>query len=85
MTETMPTVLRDIVPRVGSIWIWEPLKPHARQKARVTAVRWNGEEVWVEAANERGQLTWNELSHWVESTVLLHTAAEAQGGEGNHD
>lgn len=35
-------------PEVGSRWIWEPKKDHAREPVVVTEVKWNGEEWWVE-------------------------------------
>lgn len=74
--DEIPALLRDVVPTAGSLWAWEPLKAHARQEVRVTAVKWNGEEVWVEYADERGHLYSNELSRWVEATVLLQPAPE---------
>lgn len=67
----IPALLRDVVPSVGSIWAREPLKPHASERTRVTAVRWNGEAVWVESVGENGQKAWNELGRWVEATVLI--------------
>ena len=80
-TETMPDVLRGIAPEVGSIWEWEPLNSRARELVRVTAVTWNGEECWVESepmtrnvylnpapGRDRFQ---NELSRWVQATVLV--------------
>lgn len=39
------------VPREGSVWMWEPNKPHARQRLEVTETKWNGEEWWVKSKN----------------------------------
>ncbi len=59
------------LPRKGTTWIWEPLKPHARESVVVTEVKWNGEEWWVESESVRtGERHWNELSRWVEATVF---------------
>lgn len=81
----MPDDLRSIVPSVGSIWEWEPLNEFARQTMRVTDVRWNGEEAWIEsepvnparecagAVRPIGRV-WNELGHWVQATVLVEPA-----------
>lgn len=68
---TLPDILRSVVPRVGSRWIWEPLKAHAREPVRVTQVTWNGAAVWVESEGAGGKRSWNELDRWVEATVLV--------------
>lgn len=34
-------------PAVGSRWVWEPRKEHARENLEVVEVKWNGEEWWV--------------------------------------
>ena len=75
-TDEIPDLLQGIAPRVGSVWEWEPLKAHARERCRVTAVRWNGKETWVECENSSGKKAWNELSRWVEATVLVEPAPE---------
>ena len=75
------------LPVVGSVWRWEPEKPHAREAVIVTAVRWNGEEWLVECdrLNEpptfvkapltpAGKPVWNDLSRWVEATVFVAAA-----------
>jgi hypothetical protein len=72
---TVPDLLSDIVPTVGSTWCWGPLKPHARETVRVTDVRWNGEEVWIESEGQSGRRYWNELSRWIEATVLVDLGA----------
>lgn len=35
------------LPKVGTRWVWEIEKPHARELIEVTEVFWNGEEWWV--------------------------------------
>lgn len=70
----LPDVLRGIVPSIGSIWIWEPMLDHARATLKVTDVKWNGEEAWVETQNldkPDAERSWNELGHWVQATVLV--------------
>jgi hypothetical protein len=69
----IPKLLKPLVPQVGQVWLWEPEKRHARQRVVVTAVEWNGEEVWIESENigiEGGGRYWNDLSRWVEATVF---------------
>jgi len=36
------------LPAVGTRWVWEIDQPAARALIEVKAVRWNGEEWWVE-------------------------------------
>ena len=75
MEDLMPVELRGIVPRVGSIWEWEPLKVHARERVRVTRVWWSGDECWVESERLDGsQGLPNSLDRWVEATVLVEPA-----------
>ena len=72
----VPELLKPLVPNLGDVWLWEPEKPHARESVVVTEVKWNGEEVWIECrgvSNEKR--TWNDLSRWVEATVLQSVAA----------
>lgn len=77
MTE-MPEVLRPLVPSVGSVWLWEPMSPHAWEVVRVTDVIWNGEEVMVESEPLKpsalvmadGPKVWNDFGRWIEATVL---------------
>lgn len=57
--------------REGSVWCWEPLKPHAAE-CTVTATRWNGEEWWIELETGRDRARhWNELDRFVEAAVLV--------------
>jgi hypothetical protein len=76
-------------PVVGSLWVWEPEKPHAVALIKVTAVRWNGEEWFVgtEAlAENAGEVMgtsnighgviWNDLSHFWEA---CHYVAASPG------
>lgn len=70
----IPDVLQGIVPSIDSIWIWEPMLDHARATLKVTDVKWNGEEAWVETQNldkPDAERCWNELAHWVQATVLV--------------
>jgi hypothetical protein len=69
-----------VLPAVGSVWWWEPEKPHARALVQVDEVEFNGEEwvVWCSDPNDKSaEWYWNELSRWVEATVL-HSAATPQ-------
>ena len=68
----MPEVLRPLVPSVGSVWMWEPDKAHAREPATVTAVTWNGEEVWIESESFEGKRCLNEFSRWIQAAVFLN-------------
>jgi hypothetical protein len=72
----MPDLLRGIAPRAGSVWEWEPLKPHARTTVTVVASKWNGEACWVETMTPDGKLQWNELDRWVEAAVLIRPPLE---------
>ena len=68
----MPEILNTIVPRQGQVWYWEPERPHARCMLTVLEVKWDGEEVWIKTKQHRtGEENWNELSRWVEATVLV--------------
>lgn len=68
----IPDCLRGVVPTVGSVWEWEPLSPHARETVRVIEVVWNGEEVWITTEMVAGgKRSSNDLSRWVEATVLV--------------
>jgi hypothetical protein len=40
-----------LLPKVGTRWVWEIEKPHARELIEVTEVFWNGEEWWVRSKN----------------------------------
>lgn len=67
-----PAELQYLTPEVGSVWIWEPLKPHARCVAVVTATKWNREEVWIESDTvPESKRVWNDLSRWIEATVFV--------------
>jgi hypothetical protein len=75
----IPGLLREIAPSIGSIWEWEPLIDHARATLKVTDVKWNGEELWIETQNlhkPHAERSWNELSRWVEAAVLLNAPDE---------
>lgn len=48
MTKRISSYDRDaLLPKVGTRWVWEIEKPHARELIEVTEVFWNGEEWWV--------------------------------------
>jgi hypothetical protein len=75
MEDLMPVELRGIAPRVGSVWEWEPLKDYARCTVRVTRVWWSGDECWVESELLDGSNRLpNELSRWIQATVLVMPA-----------
>lgn len=78
---TIPAELAGIAPQVGSVWEWEPLKPWARMRCRVTEVVWNGEEAWVRCEGEDGIEYLNELSRWVEATVMVSDTSETHADE----
>jgi hypothetical protein len=72
-------------PAIGSRWVWELRKPHARETITVTAVEWNGEEWWVctvaDGRPRTGPVTrnsygvtpgkpyWNDLSRFWEAVA----------------
>jgi hypothetical protein len=69
--------------REGSLWVWEPLKPHVRQTVRVTTVEYRGGGWWVLTENITasqddpvGVRHWNELDRFVEACVLLQPASQ---------
>lgn len=84
----IPELLRSVVPRVGDQWMWEP-EQTSWALAEVTAVYWNGEEVIVESKvldsdmSPKGKTYGNDLSRWVEATVL-HKLANDGRAEGSH-
>ncbi|MFE2469737.1 hypothetical protein [Streptomyces mirabilis] len=67
--------------REGSTWVWEPLKPRARQEVRVVTVELRGGEWWVQTENitsnngdRVGARHWNELDRFVEACLLVQPA-----------
>lgn len=67
--------------REGSVWVWEPFKPHACQEVRVVAVELRSGEWWVQTENTAsnngsvvGARSWNELDRFVEACVLVRPA-----------
>jgi hypothetical protein len=65
-------------PLVGSCWVWEIDKPHARELVEVTEVKWNGEEWWVRskgllraqvAFGRDGDEPWNDLSRFMQAVT----------------
>lgn len=79
--ELMPVELRGVVPEVGSVWEWEPLNSRCRDLVRVTDVKWNGDECWIESESMIRNIylnpdpnkdrCWNTLGRWVQAAVLV--------------
>lgn len=77
-------------PLVGTLWVWEPETAPALIK--VSAVRWNGEEWWVEAeivavaprpgCGEPGERYPNDLSRFWEAVHRVSRRAGAAGTPG---
>lgn len=64
-------------PSVGDIYWWQPMKEHAKAYLEVTAVIWNGEELWIKSRPvEGGDESLNEWGNWMKSTVLDIPASE---------
>ena len=72
---------RALKPAVGSTWIWERDKPHAREQVRVVAVEWNDEEWWVKTASPNGAEYLNDLSRFWEAVWPDPDPNEAAVGE----
>ena len=73
-------------PLAGTLWVWEPEKPHAVALIRVTGVRWNGEEWHVGAraitdGAGSGEY-WNDLSRFWEAAHRVSRRATAAGTPG---
>jgi hypothetical protein len=64
------------LPQVGDVWLWEPEKPHAREVVTVTATQQNSIGTWKVESSSRSGTHWNDLSRWVEATVLVTPAEE---------
>ena len=75
-------------PNVGTVWVWELDQPHARSLIRVTDVRWNGEEWWVESEsllptnppfppNEAGVKALNDVSRFWEACIPVDDSTMA--------
>ncbi len=85
-------------PKLGSVWVWELDKPHARCLVVVREVIWNGEEWWVttdtlmedvqsivqasEALNDLGRFY--EACVPVVDTHMAFVAVTRHGGDGDH-
>jgi hypothetical protein len=75
------SALRSVIPSVGQIWHWEPMKSHASERLQVTDVKVNSDgEVWIESGRPyrlvevRGEKSWNRLSRWMEAAILVEPA-----------
>ena len=56
--------------RVGQHYLWEPTKPHAATRIRITGVKTNADgETWVESQLPDGRTYWNELDRMREACV----------------
>lgn len=63
-------MVKPPLPTIGSVWVWEPEKPHAREIVTVVDVSFNGDEWWVSSRNADDVLARNSLDRWVEATVF---------------
>lgn len=73
---TIPDVLRALVPSIGSIWHWEPMQSTASQRIKVVSVEWNGEEVVIGTvkADRLGwftDVTYNDFGRFIEAAVCV--------------
>jgi hypothetical protein len=74
---TLPDELGSI--KVGSEWCWEPLKLESRCYIRVSMVERKLDGNWWVLCTaltdgggvKRGQSNWNQLSRFVEASVLI--------------
>lgn len=81
LPEGAPELPFGVLPRLGTVWCWEPLKDHARELAVVQEVRWNGEEWWIKSARVEmlvqqvpviaSDSYFNSLDRWIEATVFV--------------
>jgi hypothetical protein len=79
-------------PLAGTLWVWEPEKPHAVALIRVTGVRWNGEEWFVQTTTIAaagaypgdvvGAVNWNDLGRFWEAAHRVSRRATASGTPG---
>jgi hypothetical protein len=76
----LPTELGSI--KEGSTWCWEPLKIESRCYIRIVSVELKTDGGWwvlCQAIRDgngipQGRAVWNELSRFIEATVLLTPA-----------
>lgn len=75
--------LRSVIPSIGSVWHWEPMKSHASKRLVVTDLSVNSDgEVFVQAGQPNGlglyvpeeKKVWNTLSRWMEACVMVEPA-----------
>lgn len=71
------------LPAVNSRWVWEHGKPDIQETITVTAVKWNGEEWWVQGECDprprrglargvvAGKPYWNDLGRFWEAVSAL--------------
>lgn len=64
-------VLDQIRGMIGKKYLWEPNSPSALEEVEVLEVNMNDEcEIWICAANEKGQRCWNELTRFLEAISI---------------
>jgi hypothetical protein len=76
-------------PLAGTLWAWEPRKPHAASLIEATCAVWNGEQWWVWARvlaspkqGEAGREYPNELSRFWEACHRVYTRPGPGSGRG---
>ena len=79
-------------PVPGTIWAWEPEKPHAAELVRVTDCRWIGEEWFVATVRVRERAfppwplddlrVWNDLSRFWEACHYVQRFPGVPGRKG---
>jgi hypothetical protein len=68
------------LPRLGTRWVWELEKPHARALIEVVAVFWNGEEWWVRTSTLLPLDGWDNSKTLVNDLSRFWEAVTAVGG-----
>ena len=67
--------LEELLPSIGSVWCWEPLKAHAQEIVVVVAV--DRERMTVcTAIRGTDKMFWNDLSRFMEACVLISPPQE---------
>lgn len=83
-----------ITPQVGTRWVWEIDRPHARELIEVVEVRWTGEEWWVAtkpllrnpAYPPTGRdVEWNDLGRFWEAVTPVGGNAERSASNQESD
>jgi hypothetical protein len=73
------------LPRIGTKWIWEIDSDEARSLMEVTAIKWNGEEWWIQTQqiladrfSEIGTRNWNDVGRFWEAVTVVNGAITGQ-------